>query len=142
MLDLALHTVVTEAREGTAEFDTVNSSDYQTSGPVRTKHSVALQTTGELTAQIKNSFGILPFESVADGIFTQRANAFAQSTFLTFRFDAVQSWKLASDSQKDGVKNLLSVVPRGLAEVGQSTRLGGEIKHLIEVSLELAPAQG
>jgi hypothetical protein len=125
--------MVTEACEGTADFDTVDSGDHQTSGPVRTKHSVALQATDDFTAQIKNSFGILPFQSVADGIFTQRANAFVKSTILTFRFDSVQSWKLASSSQKDGVKNLLSVVPWGLAEVGQNAHLGGEIKHLIEI---------
>jgi hypothetical protein len=104
MLDLALHTVVAEAREGTADFDAVDSGDHNTSGPGRTKHSVALQATREFTAQIKNSFGVLPFQSVANGIFTQRANAFVQSNFLTFRFDSVQSWKLASGSQKTASK--------------------------------------
>jgi hypothetical protein len=134
--------MVTEARKRTADLDTVDRGDHQASGPVRTKHAVALQATGEVTAKIKNSFGILPFQSVADGIFTQTANAFVESTFLTFRFDSVQSRKLASGSQKDGIKDLLSVVPWGLAEVGQRAHLGGEIKDLIEIRLELVPAQG
>jgi hypothetical protein len=142
MFDLALHTMVTEACKRTTDLDAVDRGDHQTSGPVRTQYAIALQLTGEITAKSENSTGILPFEGVPDGVFTERANAFRESTFLAFRFDPVQGGKLASGSQKNGVKDFLPVVSWRLASIGQSAHFCGEIKHLVEIGLELVPAQG
>jgi hypothetical protein len=61
---------------------------------------------------------------------------------LAFRLDAVQGRKLAGSTQKDRVENLLSRVPRIPAPFGQNRHPIREIKHLIEIGLELVPAQG
>jgi hypothetical protein len=42
MFDFAFHTVITEAREGTANFYAVHGGHHQTSGPVRAEYSIAL----------------------------------------------------------------------------------------------------
>jgi hypothetical protein len=66
MFHLALHAVVTGTCEGIADFNTVHGSDDQTSGPIRAEYSIALQLTGEITAERENSTGILPFEGVSE----------------------------------------------------------------------------
>jgi hypothetical protein len=142
MFHLALHTVVTGTREGAADFNAVNGSNYQTSGPIRAEYSIALQTTGDLAAQSENSTGILPLESVPDGVFAESANAFRERTSLAFRFDPVQGRKLTSGTQKHRVKDLFSLVSWRLAAIGQSAHFCGEIKHLIEIGLERVSAQG
>jgi len=103
---LALHTVVTGTREGAADFNAANGGNHETSGPIRAQYSIALQTTGDLAAQSENSTGILPFEGVPEGVFTERANAFGKRAPLAFRFDPVQGGKLTSGTQKGGVKDL------------------------------------
>ena len=110
MFHLALHTVVTGTCEGAADFYAVNGGNDQTSGPLRAEYSVAFQLTGEITAESENGTGILPFQGVPDSVFTERANAFRKSTAVAFRFDAVQSGKLTSGTQKHCVKNLFPVV--------------------------------
>jgi hypothetical protein len=142
MFHLALHTVVTGTREGAADFYAVNGGNDETSRPLRAEYSVALQLAGEITAEIENGTGILPFEGVSDGVFTKRADAFRKSTALTFRFDPMHGRKLTSGTQKHGVKDLFPVVSWRLATVGQSPYSGGEIKHLIEIGLERVSAQG
>jgi len=139
---LALHTIITGTREGAADFNTVNGGNYEASGPIRAEYSIALQLTGEITAESENGTGILPFEGVPDGIFTERANAFRESTSLAFRFDPVHGGKLTSGTQKHRVKDLFAVVSWRLAAIGQSAHFRGEIKHLIEIGLERVPAQG
>jgi hypothetical protein len=109
---------------------------------MRTEYSIALQLPGEITAERENSAGILPFEGVSDGVFTETANAFGQCASVTFRFDPVQGGKLTSGTQKHCVKNLFSVVSWRLAAVGQSAHFCGESKHLIEIGLERVSAQG
>jgi hypothetical protein len=74
--------------------------------------------TGEITAEIENGTGILPFEGVPDGIFTERANAFRESTALAFRFDPVHGRKLTSGTQKHRVKDLFPVVSWRRAALG------------------------
>jgi hypothetical protein len=142
MFHLALHTVVTGTCEGAADFYAVNGGNYQTSRPLRAEYSVALQLAGEITAEIENGTGILPFEGVSDGVFTERANAFGKSAALAFRFDPVHGRKLTSGTQKHGVKDFFPVVSWRLTTVGQSAYFCGEIKHLIEIALERVSAQG
>jgi hypothetical protein len=142
MFHLAFHTVVAGTREGAADFYAVNGGNDLTSGPLRAEYPVAFQLAGEITAEIENGTGILPFEGVSDGVFTKRADAFRKSTALTFRFDPVQGRKLTSGTEKHRVKDLLSVVSWRLATVGQSAYFCGEIKHLIEIGLERVSAQG
>jgi hypothetical protein len=142
MFHLALHTVVTGTREGAADFYTVNGGNHETSGPIRAEYSIALQLTDEITAESENGTGILPFEGVSDGVFTERAYAFGESASVAFRFDPVQGRKLTSGTQKHRVKNLFPVVSWRLAAVGQSARFRGESKHLIEIGLERVSAQG
>jgi hypothetical protein len=120
MFHLALHTVVTGTREGAADFYAVNGGNYETSRPLRAEYSVALQLAGEITAEIENGTGILPFEGVSDGVFTKRADAFGERTSLAFRFDPVHGRKLTSGTQKHGVKDLFPVVSWRMATVGQS----------------------
>jgi hypothetical protein len=120
MFHLALHTVVTGTREGAADFYAVHGGNHQTSGPIRAEDAVAFQLTGEITAESENGTGILPFEGVPDGVFTERANAFGKSTAVAFCFDAVQSGKLTRGTQKHRVKDLLPVVSWRPAAIGQS----------------------
>jgi hypothetical protein len=142
MFHLALHTVVTETREGATDFNAVDGGNHQTSGPIRAEYSIAFQLPGDLTTQSENSTGILPFEGVPDGVFTERANAFRESASVAFRFDPVQGRKLTSGTQKHRVKDLFPVVSWRLAALGQSAHFRGEIKHLIEIGLEGVSAQG
>jgi hypothetical protein len=142
MFHLALHTVVTETREGAADFNAVDRGNHQTSGPIRAEYSIAFQLPGDLTTQSENSTGILPFEGVPDGVFTERANPFRESASVAFRFDPVQGRKLTSGTQKHRVKDLFPVVSWRLAAIGQSAHFRGEIKHLIEIGLERVSAQG
>jgi hypothetical protein len=142
MFHLALHTVVAGTREGAADFNTVHGSDDQAAGPIRAEYSIALQLPGEITAQRENGTGILPFEGVCDGVFTEKANAFRERTSQAFRFDPVHGRKLTSGTEKHRVKDLLSVVSWRRAAVGQSAHFAGEIKHLIEIGLERVSAQG
>jgi hypothetical protein len=142
MFHLALHAVVTGTCEGAADFNAVNGSDDQASGPIRAEYSIALQLPGEITAERENSAGILPFEGVSDGVFTETANAFGEGASLTFRFDPVQGGKLTSGTQKHCVKNLFPLVSWRLTAVGQSAHFCGESKHLIEIGLERVSAQG
>src|SRR5258705_1115186 len=130
MFHLALHAVVTGTREGAADPHAVNGGNSQTAGPTRVEYSIAFQLPGDLTAQSENSTGILPFEGIPDGVFTERANTFRESASLAFRFDPVQGRKLTSGTQKHGVKDLFPVVPRRLAAIGQSAQFSGEIKTL------------
>jgi hypothetical protein len=134
--------VVTGTCEGAADLHAVNGSNDQTSGPIRAEYSVALQLTGEITAECENSTGILPFEGIPDGVFTEKANAFRESASSAFRFDPVQGRKLTSGTQKHRVKDLFPVVSRRLATIGQSAHFRGEIKHLIEIGLERVSAHG
>src|SRR5437016_7900248 len=91
MFHLALHTVVTGTREGAADFYAVNGGNDETSGPLRAEYSVALQLTGEITAESENGTGILPFEGVPDGVFTKRADPFGERTSgIPFRSGARQ----------------------------------------------------
>jgi hypothetical protein len=142
MFHLALHTVVTGTREGAADFYAVNGGNHETSGPLRAEYSVAFQLTGEITAESENGTGILPFEGVPNGVFTERADAFGESAALAFRFDPVHGRKLTSGTEKHRVKDLLPVVSWRWAAIGQSAYFGGEIKHLIEIGLERVSAQG
>jgi hypothetical protein len=59
-----------------------------------------------------------------------------------FRFDPVQRGKLTSGSQKYGIKDSFLGMPWKPASFRQSLHSCGEIKHLIEVGLELVSAQG
>src|SRR6266566_4179768 len=79
MFHLALHTVVTETREGAADFNAVDRGNHQTSGPIRAEYSIAFQLPGDLTTQSENSTGVLPFEGVPHGVFTERANPFKRN---------------------------------------------------------------
>jgi hypothetical protein len=142
MFHLALHTIITGTRKGAADFNAVNGGNDETSGPLRAEYSVAFQLTGEITAESENGTGILPFEGVSDGVFTEKANAFRERTSQAFRFDPVHGRKLTSGTQKHRVKDLLSVVSWKRAAIGQSAHFRGEIKHLIEIGLERVSAQG
>src|SRR5258708_11472446 len=142
MFHVAFHAVVTGTREGAADLHAVNGGNYQTSGPIRAEYSIAFQLPGDLTTQSENSTGILPFEGIPDGVFTERANAFRESASLAFRFDPVQGRKLTSGTQKHGVKDLFPVVPRRLAAIGQSTHFCREIKPRVQIRFESVPARG
>jgi hypothetical protein len=58
-----------------------------------------------------------------------------------FRFDPVQGRKLTSGSQKYGIKDLFSGMLWIPAAFRQSLHSCREIKHLIEVALELVSTQ-
>src|SRR6266853_7038479 len=109
MFHLALHTVVTETREGAADFHAVDRGNHQTSGPIRAEYSIAFQLPGDLTTQSENSTRILPFEGVPDGVFTERANPFRESASVAFSFYTMQERKLTSSHQKHGGKNFFAV---------------------------------
>jgi hypothetical protein len=94
------------------------------------------------TAQSKKSIEIIASEGVPHGVFAQSPDALGQSALAAFRFDPVQGRKLASGSQEHGIKDFLSGMLRELASLGQSLHSCGEIKHLIEIALELVSAQG
>ena len=81
-----LHTVVTETREGAADFNAVNGGNLEASGPIRVEYFFAFQLAGDLTAQSENSTRVLPFEGVPDGVFTERANAFRERASLGIPF--------------------------------------------------------
>jgi len=66
----------------------------------------------------------------------------AKNTLSAFRFDAVQGGKLTSGSQKHGIKDLFPGMLWKPASFRQRLHSCGEIKHLIEVGLELVSAQG
>jgi hypothetical protein len=142
MFHLAFHTVVAGTREGAADFYAVNGGHHETSGPLRAEYSVAFQLAGEITAESENGTGILPFEGVSDGVFTEKANAFRERTSQAFCFDPVHGRKLTSGTEKHRVKDFLPVVSWSGAAIGQSAHFGGEIKHLIEIGLERVSAQG
>jgi hypothetical protein len=142
MFHLALHTVVTGTREGAADFYAVNGGNHETSRPLRSEYSVALQLTGEITAESENGTGILPLEGVPNGVFTKRADAFGERASPAFRFDPVHGRKLTSGTEKHRVKDLFSLVPWRLAVIGQRSNFCREIKHLIEIGLERVSAQG
>jgi len=142
MFYLALHAVLTGTGEGAADFNPIKGSNDQASGPIRAEYPVALQLAGEITAESENGSGILAFEGVPDGVFTERANAFEQGTAFAFRFDPVHGRKLTSSTQKHRVKDLFPVVLRRLATIGQRAHFCGEIKHLVEIGPERVSAQG
>src|SRR5260370_15260112 len=142
MFHLALHAVVTGTREGAADLHAVNGGNYQTSGPIRGEYSIAFQLTGDLTAQSENSTGILPFEGIPDGVFTERANAFRESASLAFRFDPVHGRKLTSGTQKHGIKDLFPGMLWKPASFRQRLHSCGEIKHLVQIGFESMPARG
>jgi len=123
-------------------FDPIDGRHDPTPGPVGAQYPIALQLTSHLAAQGEQSAHIVSFQGVSDSVFTQRTHAFEQSAFLAFRFDAMESGKLASGSQEHRVKDLLLRVSWKFPAIGQSCHLRGEIKHLIEIGLELVPAQG
>ena len=81
-------------------------------------------------------------EGVPHGVFAQSPDAFGKSTLAAFRFDPVQGRKLTSSSQKHGIKDLFRGMLGEAASLGQSLHFCREIKHLIEIALELVSAQG
>jgi len=54
----------------------------------------------------------------------------------------VQDGKLAGGTQKNRFEDLFPGVPRIKPPLGQSRHPIGEVKNLVEISLELVPAQG
>jgi hypothetical protein len=69
------------------------------------------------------------------------ANAMTQSTLSAFALDAMHRAKLASASQKHRIENLLGRMIGIMAAIRQLGYPRGEIKHLVEIGLELVPAQ-
>jgi|SRR6267143_1527760 len=142
MVDRTLHTILTGAHKGAADLYPVHGSDDSSSRPWRAEQTIAFTLPGQGTAQSQKSIAIIASQSVPHGIFAQSPNAFAKNTLSAFRFDPVQGGKLTSGSQKHGIKNLFSGMLRKPASIRQSLHSCGEIKHLIEVGLELVSAQG
>jgi hypothetical protein len=137
MDDLALHTVITETHKGTADFDAIHRSHHQTSRPGRAQYPVALQLARDSAAQPKHRLGIVSFQRVSHGIFTERPDPFRQHTApLTGRLDAMESGILASRAQKHGVKDLLPLMPGRNASVRQSFHLRGKVEHLVQIGFE------
>jgi hypothetical protein len=97
---------------------------------------------GHGTAQRQKGVRIIASQSVPHGVFAQSPNAVAQNALPAFRFDPVQGGKLTSGSQEHGIKDLFPGMLRKPASFRQSFHSCGEIKHLIEVGLELVSAQG
>jgi hypothetical protein len=133
---------LTGAHKGTADFYPVHGSDDSPSRPAGAEQAIAFALPGHGTAQSQKGVGIIASQSVSHGVFAQSPNAFAKNTLSAFRFDAVQRGKLTSGSQKYGIKDLFPGVLWKLASFRQSLHSCGEIKHLIEVGLELVSAQG
>src|SRR5262245_10526998 len=142
MADLTFHTMLTATHKRATNFDPIDGCHDQPPGPVGAQYPIALQLTGHLAAQGEQSPHIVSFQGVSDSVFTQRTYAFGQSALLTFRFDAMESRKLASGSQEHSVKDLFLRVSWKFPAIRQSFHQCGEIKHLIEIGLELVPAQG
>jgi hypothetical protein len=87
---------------------------------------------GHIASQPKYRLGIVAFQSVPDGIFTQRADPFRQHTAPpAFRLNAMHCAKLASRTQKHGVKDLLPGVIGIVAPVRQSLYVRREIKYIV-----------
>jgi hypothetical protein len=141
MVDLTLHTILTGTHKGAADLYPVHGSDDPSSGPRRAEQTIAFALTGQGTAQSQKSIGIIASQSVPHGVFAQSPDAFAKNTLPAFRFDPVQGGKLTSGSQKYGIKDLFSGMLWRPAAFGQSLHSCREIKHLIEVGLELVSAQ-
>jgi hypothetical protein len=142
MLDLTLHTIFTRAHKGTADFYPVHGSDDPSSRPLGAEQAIAFALPGHGTAQSQKGVGIIASQSVPHGVFAQSPNALAKNTLPAFRFDPMQGGKLTSGSQKHGIKDLFSGMLWKPAPFRQRLHSCGEIKHLIEVGLELVSAQG
>jgi hypothetical protein len=79
---------------------------------------------------------------VAHAIFAEGTDPPTQYSSPTFGFDLMQGGKLAGGAQKNRVEDLFPGVPRIPPPLGQSRHPIGEVKDLVEISLELVPAQG
>jgi hypothetical protein len=141
MVDPTLHAILTGAHKRAADLYPVHGSDDPSSRPGRAEQTIAFTLAGQGTAQSQNSIGIIASESVPQGVFAQSSNAFAKNTLPAFRFDPVQGRKLTSGSQKYGIKDLFSGMLWIPAAFRQSLHSCREIKHLIEVALELVSTQ-
>jgi hypothetical protein len=71
---------------------------------------IALQLASDVTAQGKDSVGVLAFQGITDGILTDTADAAAQRALAAFRLDAMQRAELACTSEEDGFQDLLGGV--------------------------------
>jgi len=124
-----------------ADLNPIHGGDHQATRPSGGQDLIALQLASEVTAQGKDSMGVLAFQGIADGILTDTANAAAQRALAAFGLDAMQRVELACTSQEDGLEDFL----QGVIPVASTVRQGGEprkeIKHLIEILLELVPTQ-
>jgi hypothetical protein len=129
------------ADKGAAELNPVHGSDHQATRPGGGKDLIALQLAGDVTAQGKHSIGVLAFQGIADGILTDTANAAAQRALAAFGLDAMQRAELARTSQEDGLEDFLQGVITVASTVRQRGKPGKEIKHLIEIPLELVSTQ-
>jgi len=54
------------------------ASRYRPSGPIRAQHAVAFETACDFTVEREDGFGRLAFHGIAEGVVTDRANAFGQ----------------------------------------------------------------
>jgi hypothetical protein len=97
---------------------------------------------GHGTAQSQKGVGIIASHRIPHGVFAQSPNALAKNTLPAFRFDPVQGGKLTSGAQKHGIKDLFSGMLWKPASFRQCLHSCREIKHLIEIGLELLSAQG
>jgi hypothetical protein len=118
VLNLALHTGIATAGEGTADFDSIDGRDRQPSGPVGADNAIAFQTAGDFATEREHWLGRLSLEGVADGVVADRPNAFGQRSIVTLCLDLKQAGNLHGGTQEDGVKYLLPRVLRKLPPLG------------------------
>src|SRR5215471_15463044 len=109
--------------------------------PLRVQQTVALEASSQVTAKSEQRRGVLMQHGIAQAIFTERTDPPGQHPSSAFRLDLVQCGKLAGRAQKHRIKDLFPGVPRIDPPLGQSCYAIREVKHLVEIGLELVPAQ-
>jgi len=95
------------ADKGAADLNPIHGGDHQATRPSGGQDLIALQLASEVTAQGKDSMGVLAFQGVADGILTDTANAAARA-LAAFGLDAMQRAELACSSQEDGLEDFFA----------------------------------
>lgn len=80
-------------------------------------------------------------QGVAHAIFTEGTDPPGEHSSPAFGLDLVPGGELAGGAQKDRIEDLFPGVPRIDPTLGQSRHPIREIKHLVEIGLELLSAQ-
>jgi hypothetical protein len=140
-LHLPFQTSFTATSERTTDLHAIGRCNDPSPRPLRAQQTVALETAGQVTAKSEQRRGVLMQHGVAQAIFTERTDPPGQHPSSAFRLDLVQCGKLAGRAQKHRIKDLFPGVPRIDPPLGQSRHAIREVKHLVEIGLELVPAQ-